>query len=1171
MKHWIIAGFFCAVFWAFAGNPLGLGENHPYGILTRAYETQHVKWANPFAGGKLRILVMTPTSSQRETIELAQRLEVDYTPWMTTHFLVKENEKPQDWCGQYFLGPESVVAEQLTKVLEKEYDVYIIGKLDWKLLSPKAQVEILRRVSKGAGIIFINPAAEHKHLEIIRSQKEASDGKFITDGLPKLTIPGFNTGKNEVKTYIFGKGRAVMIDYGEKVPAGTGYGGIGNFTGLSPMWHSNDREKTDPLENWRKFHPENQIYEVGYEYAMAELARAVIWAAGKAPSDFTVKIPAAVKAGEPIVFHAKGNVKATVRSASDYKKVFPVSGNTIPALSAGNWILDVWQLDENGKTINWKSTAFNVDSPVSIDQIEFSRSMYNPLEKVSGKLTFTGNVNLKEVEVRMFDNLGRETSRPALLKQSGNTIVFELTPKTIAVSLHKVAVKVSRGGKVIAEKEFPFPVRYVRLPRFVDVVWGNAGNFPIEHMMLKKLAEEDAVDAMLLSWGFAARAYNTTRYNMGILSYPERYGCIDKGTKPAIAKVWPQHLKDHNCMDQAETYTVLKKKISRFADTLGPYAPIGYTMGDESMYSHDPDICFCPESLSALREYLKTQYRDITELNNAWKTSYKSFEEAVPLVFSEAQKTGNYASWIDHRMMAAEILVKFYSRAQKYMQESGDVTGRVGFDGLQGVPSPNHGGNIPRLMESLELLNVYNYANTFQLRMLGDFCPENSLCGAWYGTYSERHVLAENTKEYCQAIPYVSLFNGLRATWFWVMASPGTISGYAPDLTSLPFFQARTESLKEIRTGIADFVLDAEKQRDPILILHSDRSRIADALYPIEGNNGRAFRYVNSINSMETALEDSGYSFRYITEKQLSSLKDAKVLIMPCTLSVSDADAEQILAFAKNGGIVISDIVPGELDSHGAKRKKSPFADVFPSEQGRKAYGKGFFVNTGKLLLKYNKVREEHISWEKRMPLAGLEFGKLLQKVSGITPRIKLVSADRKQFPPTMRYGWKKGNVSIFGLIRDNYLYDFKPYNLELILPEAGHVYDVRAKKYLGKTDKIRFTQDYHAMLFAVMPSAITGYKVTVPPSVKAADKVKISATIQIMDGAIPDHAACRLTVQNPAGQNCKEFEQTFTVRNGRISTEISLAFNQMPGKYTVTVMDTVSGAVGTAQFEVKK
>ena len=83
MKHWIATGIVCAVFWTFAGNPLGLGENHPYGILNRTYETPHVKWANPFAGGKLRVLVMAPTSTQRETIELAQRLELDYTPWMS--------------------------------------------------------------------------------------------------------------------------------------------------------------------------------------------------------------------------------------------------------------------------------------------------------------------------------------------------------------------------------------------------------------------------------------------------------------------------------------------------------------------------------------------------------------------------------------------------------------------------------------------------------------------------------------------------------------------------------------------------------------------------------------------------------------------------------------------------------------------------------------------------------------------------------------------------------------------------------------------------------------------------------------------------------------------------------------------------------------------------------
>lgn len=60
-----------------AAHPLGLNENHPYGIISNAYETPHVKWARPYAGGAVIALVLAPIWSQRETVELAQRLSLD--------------------------------------------------------------------------------------------------------------------------------------------------------------------------------------------------------------------------------------------------------------------------------------------------------------------------------------------------------------------------------------------------------------------------------------------------------------------------------------------------------------------------------------------------------------------------------------------------------------------------------------------------------------------------------------------------------------------------------------------------------------------------------------------------------------------------------------------------------------------------------------------------------------------------------------------------------------------------------------------------------------------------------------------------------------------------------------------------------------------------------------
>ena len=46
--------------------------------LTRTVVTPHIPWAVPLAGGPVRVLVIAPRVYQRDTVELAQRLDLDY-------------------------------------------------------------------------------------------------------------------------------------------------------------------------------------------------------------------------------------------------------------------------------------------------------------------------------------------------------------------------------------------------------------------------------------------------------------------------------------------------------------------------------------------------------------------------------------------------------------------------------------------------------------------------------------------------------------------------------------------------------------------------------------------------------------------------------------------------------------------------------------------------------------------------------------------------------------------------------------------------------------------------------------------------------------------------------------------------------------------------------------
>ena len=71
--------------------------NQPYDRLPGTWETYHVKWAKPLAGGPLKVLFLVPYNNAREVVELAQRLDLRYTVIM--------NASRSTWEVGYFEGP----------------------------------------------------------------------------------------------------------------------------------------------------------------------------------------------------------------------------------------------------------------------------------------------------------------------------------------------------------------------------------------------------------------------------------------------------------------------------------------------------------------------------------------------------------------------------------------------------------------------------------------------------------------------------------------------------------------------------------------------------------------------------------------------------------------------------------------------------------------------------------------------------------------------------------------------------------------------------------------------------------------------------------------------------------------------------------------------------------
>src|SRR3972149_3999140 len=123
--------------------------------LTEDIVTPHIAWAKPYEKGEIKALIIAPAFTQRETIELAQRLSMDYV----TVFSFSEKKLGIDplKAAPYELIAGMTIDEkesELKDKLKETYDVIIIGSLNWDVWTDELKLQILTKVKQGTGLVF---------------------------------------------------------------------------------------------------------------------------------------------------------------------------------------------------------------------------------------------------------------------------------------------------------------------------------------------------------------------------------------------------------------------------------------------------------------------------------------------------------------------------------------------------------------------------------------------------------------------------------------------------------------------------------------------------------------------------------------------------------------------------------------------------------------------------------------------------------------------------------------------------------------------------------------------------------------------------------------------------------------------------------------------------------
>jgi len=1165
---------------AAAEHPFGLNRNHPYGILTTDYVTPHIPWANPYRGGRAKVLVLAPYWSQRETVELAERLSIDFTAWMPTAFTAI-TASMGDPAFSFFQPPPELVHRLLKEYVRKDYDVIIVGKLEWSIIPAKQRFEILKKVAEGTGFIYVNPPEGDKELELVFKGEPAPEGRnFITANLPLSSLPRFE-GKDLgklVRTSMFGKGRVVVLDYQEPAPGGKAWESSA-WPCLTPLWDMSDSKEEGfiPLSKL----PEMEF--VPYEYYQALVARAVIWAGKKEPKvrikdvslDETISWPASKH--EALITIEKvpsGSIaRAVVRDRHTYGKTFALGEKKaaqrtvfwLPDLPAGEYFLDVWVLDRDGKKIfTWASRHFEVKADFTFGEITLKGKMHNPGEPIEGQVLLPRLLETKEkVNISLWDNFDREIASKDV-KPAGMLVAFRFDPFEVLTILHRIEVRLLRDGKEVTMSKLDFPIRArLRWDDFNTVIWSSGMNNFLTHLMLRKLAKYDEADSIDIGWRGATDARNIAAANLSHTPYTARYGVFGS-SKDNIVKATKGSA--YGCMSNPITFEALDEWGDRQSQIYGPYGPFVWTHGDETNYGfHAPDICWSETCLKAFRDYLKEVYSSIDELNKEWKTNYKSFDEAMPLTFKEAKKTGVYARWVTHRLSSDRVFARFYRRSGQALAKN-DPGGRgAGFDGGVGLTRPNSGADWWVLSKNLDLLHAY-CGDAQQMEVFRSFARPEQVRGMWYGTYGLTWTIGPNTVPFCHFFPWYSLFHGLNSTWFWTMGNPGPLSGYAPDMTSLPFFKARTEALKQIKSGIGKLLLHSARQNDGIAIHFSEASRIAASFYAAkEGDWSKD--YAEALVNFNKALEDCGLQYEYLSYEEVANGELVKqkfrVFIMPHSRAVSQKEAEEILEFARRGGVVIADIIPGILNEKGTPQEKSLLADLFPADKKGTvtSFGKGEAILVGKdFLAGYGKAHMNRFGWRKLEGRWKL-LGDLLKEEADIEPKVRIEALGTGEIPPTEVTRFKCGENEFVSLLREYFLYDNNPYKVRITFPYRSHLYDVMEGKYLGFTKSITTEISYKAKLYCLARYKVDGVELRLPETASAGSTTKVQIAVKAAGGAQPSRHSFRLEVVAPKGGNLSYYARNIIAEKGQAEAEIPWALNEAPGVYVVTVRDVMSGA----------
>ncbi|MGA2656810.1 MAG: beta-galactosidase [Verrucomicrobiota bacterium] len=570
------------------------------------------------------------------------------------------------------------------------------------------------------------------------------------------------------------------------------------------------------------------------------------------------------------------------------------------------------------------------------------------------------------------------------------------------------------------------------------------------------------------------------------------------------------------CLDDPQWLEWARQQMQKLVRKHRGHEPLAYNIRDElsTTISANPfDYDYNPIALAKFREWLRTQYPSPAALNAQWQTRFDSWEEVKPfttdqiknrMASGEALPRGrpdwqqvqalkfdpaaarqaptawNFAPWADFRTYMDLSLARALDQLRQAAREL-DPRTPVGIEGTQ-MPDAFGGYDLWRLSQALDWVEPYDVGNAREI--FGSFMPARPLLTTVF----------ESDTAHARRRLWHLLLEGDRGCIVWW--SEDCIDWKNPDYPLTAKAKALAPALNEMTSPLARLFLRARRERDPILVHYSQPSVQVDWLLESTVDGSTWLRRFSSFeaehnrqavvrDSWLKAFQDAGYSPQFISSEQIEKGLLRKpgnaVLVFPSSWALSDKEAVEIGAFLQNSPAqaawraAFCDGTPGLFDAHGTLRRRSPLEALFPLAP----------AGSARCIAPQSGGGETPAPADiARYALERLKTGPVPAwpdwlgiRLSAMPPEIRLPAAARTRIH---RFSVRRGRLTAFERNIDYHTSEElkpaggnealeKPVELEAALAQPAHVYDLRAQKYLGRTDRIRFQLDpWQPALFAL-------------------------------------------------------------------------------------------------------